>query len=114
MSQSVVVKQRVFRSPAQWRDLLARFDAGGLTAVTFCRQQGLSISNFYRWRQALASRTKAKNVRRYVGVDQQALMSAPAFVELPAALGASPGFPPPQRWRIELDLGDGVVLRLAR
>lgn len=105
-------KQRVYRSAAAWRELLARFDASELTVVDFCREQRLSASNFYRWRQGLSSRKQHSTRRRRVSVVAQAAMPPPAFVELPVV--PPPGFTPPPRWHIELDLGDGVVLRIAR
>ena len=114
MSKGNAVKQRrEFRSPAQWRAILERFDSTDLTVVEFCRQQGLCVSNFYRWRQLLAS-GKPTRVPRAMGVDRQGGLSAPTFVELPAACSAPSRFAATPRWHIELDLGDGIVLRLAR
>lgn len=105
-------KQRVHRSAAQWRELFARFDASDRTVVDFCREQGLSAANFYRWRQGLSSRKQHSATRRRVSVVAQTAMPAPAFVELPVV--PLPDFAAPPRWHIELDLGDGVVLRIAR
>ena len=51
---SKVVKHRVNRSSAQWRELFARYDTSGLTIVEFCRRHGLCVSSFYRWRQAVS------------------------------------------------------------
>ena len=92
---SKVVKHRINRSSAQWRELFARFDTSGLTIVEFCRRHELCVSSFYRWRQAVSDTLPTS-------------VMAP-FVELPPVSS-----PNTHRWQIELDLGDGVVLRLAR
>ena len=89
------MKNRVNRSSAQWQELFARYDASGLTVVEFCRRHEVCVSSFYRWRQAVS--------------DTLPVSAMAPFVELPRAAG-----PITQRWQIELDLGDGVVLRLAR
>ena len=45
MSKSIAVKKpREFRSRDQWRETFEHFDAGDLTIVAFCRQQGLCVS----------------------------------------------------------------------
>ena len=109
MSKSIALKKpRECRSRDQWRETFERFDAEDLTVVAFCRQQGLCVSNFYRWRQLLAAR-KPTRIQPAVAVDQRDRAPAPSFVALPAM-----GCPATSRWHIELDLGDGVVLRLAR
>ena len=92
---SKLVKNRVNRSSARWQELFARYDASGLTVVEFCRRHELCVSSFYRWRQAPS--------------DALPVSTMMPFVELPPAAS-----PITQRWQIELDLGDGVVLRLAR
>ena len=89
-------KKHVRRSTEQWRTLLAAFAGSGLTVDAFCRQNDLCASSFHRWRQALAVPTR------------KALMPAAQFIEL------SPASAPAPRWQFELDLGDGIVLRMAR
>jgi hypothetical protein len=39
-----------------WRRMLRQWQRSGLSARAFCRQQGLSESNFYAWRRTLAQR----------------------------------------------------------
>lgn len=93
MNQS---RTRVRRSPDQWRRLLEELEASGLDRKTFCQRKGLRMESLRRAQHRLARR------------------AAPLtpFVELM----------PPERptsavsrdWDVELELGGGVVLRLAR
>ena len=43
-------------SRAQWRGLLERFAASGQSREAFCREQGLIVSSFDRWRRPLEVR----------------------------------------------------------
>ena len=81
---------------AHWQSLIDRFNAGDLGVADFCRQHKVAQSSFVRWRSRLAKAVVP-------------MISAPMFVELPRAPQASA-----PRWQIELDLGDGLVLRIAR
>jgi hypothetical protein len=81
------------RDRAQWQRLLAAYDQRTMTRQAFCAQAGVSPSTLGYWQKKL----------REEG-------SAPAgFVEL--ARGDEGG---QSDWEIELALGGGVVLRLAR
>ena len=88
MSEAVNKK----RSRAQWAQLMARYEAGSLTRRAFCAQHGLAYSSFCYWRKRLHTRVATSEVS--------------ALVELPMLESSEPA------WRIELDLGQGVVLRL--
>jgi hypothetical protein len=85
------------RHPAShWQSLIDRFATSDLSVADFCQQHKLARASFLRWRTRLAKPV-------------QTLHSAPLFVELPhAPVVAAPC------WRIELDLGDGLILRIAR
>ena len=37
-----------------WQERFTRFHGSGLTAVRFCRQEGVSTAAFYQWRKRLA------------------------------------------------------------
>ena len=79
---------------AEWEQLMAGYEAGSLTQREFCAQHGLVYSSFCYWR---------KQLRITEAVDD----NAPAPIELPSlASGEVP------TWRVELDLGQGVVLRM--
>jgi len=83
------------RGHDEWRRLMAAYKASDLTQRTFCAEQGLAYSTFCYWRRRLRQESG--------GGDH-----APALVELPALTGSDSG----DDWRVELDLGDGLVLRV--
>ena len=93
-------RQRVRRSPDQWRALFDHFERSGQTQEQFCAEQDLGLSTFSRWRQLLREKVPVP----------QALESDALFVELPQQAPT----PAVQPWDVELQLGDGVVLRLRR
>jgi len=81
------------RSRADWEHLLAQYEASGLKQRVFCEQHGLGYSTFCYWRKQLC---------------QSASMGSHSghLIELPTLPVEHPD------WRVELDLGQGVVLRL--
>ena len=95
--------RRIRRDEATWREIFARHAGSGLLVSEFCRQEKINPGVFRRWRTVLESSTG----RRKASPARQA-KSAAAFVDLGAleARGA--------RFEIRLELGDGVVLNLAR
>lgn len=85
----------VRRSAQEWRAIVSRFERSGRTRKQFCAAEDLAPSTFSLWRRKLRGSVSEAN-------------GAERFVELadsPAALPA---------WEAELDLGEGVVLRLRR
>ncbi|MDE0421014.1 MAG: IS66 family insertion sequence element accessory protein TnpB [Gammaproteobacteria bacterium] len=92
---NVATGKRVQRTAAQWRSIMARQEASGLTCEAFCAAEGIGRSAFWRWRRRLADEEAAS-----------AGNGGPMFVELPGAGAAS--------WDAELELGGGVVLRVRR
>ena len=95
MSQTPQAKRR--RSQDDWSQLMTEYEAGELTQRQFCERHQLAYSTFCYWRKRLS----AGAVRTEV-----AATSVP-LIELPLL---------PKRgqsdWRLELELGQGVVLRL--
>ena len=96
----VLADGRVRRTEAEWRAVMARFEASGLSVSAFCRKSKLSRSSFTKWRQRLA----------------EGPAEPPAgFVEWIAPAGAveaEPAKPPPRAAaEFELSLPGGVVLR---
>jgi ATP-dependent helicase YprA (DUF1998 family) len=87
-------RRYVRRSPQQWRQILDEFAASGLDRSTFCRERGL------------VRETLRQAERRLGSTEEQ-----PSFVELSPDLVNDL---PERRWEIELEFGDGLVLRLAR
>ncbi|HEM47626.1 MAG TPA: IS66 family insertion sequence hypothetical protein [Alphaproteobacteria bacterium] len=90
---------RVRRSEAEWRAVLDRYEASGLSESAFCRRAKLPRSSFVKWKRRLAGGAR----------------SSPAFVEwLPPA--PAPAEPAAERTRaeggeFELQLPGGVALR---
>ena len=90
----VATRKRRCRSASEWRSIMARHEASGLSGEGFCEAEGIGRSAFWRWRRRLIGRGRGAHRRRA------------AFVELSAAQPAS--------WDVELELGAGVVLRVRR
>jgi len=82
------------RDRSAWEQLMAQYEAGELSQRLFCEQHGLAYSTFGYWRKQLR---------------QSAHHDHP-----PAPLIELPMLPTDESrdWRVELDLGKGVVLRL--
>jgi hypothetical protein len=85
-------------SREEWERLMAEYDAGDVSQRVFCAQRGLAYSSFGYWRKRLRGALLAEDRRRQ-----------PALVELPAWPGLAAE---PASWRIELELGEGIVLRV--
>lgn len=77
------------KSRAHWEELMAAYEASDLPQREFCKLRDIPYSTFGYWRKRLRS-------------------PAEPFVEL-STFG--PGEDTTQ-WRVELDLGSGLVLRL--
>ncbi|MCY4462054.1 MAG: hypothetical protein OXC26_16950 [Albidovulum sp.] len=79
----------VVRSADEWSGIMADFERSGLSQREFCEFRGLSPKSFSNWRFRLRP-------RGWTG----------SFVELAPPVSSG--------WDVELDLGDGVVLRVRR
>ena len=88
------------RTPEQWQQWVEAQAASGQTQVAFCADHDLSKSSFQHWKRRLQSNGRAASAA------QPAL-----FTPLSAA---SAPCEPDTGWTIELDLGDGICLRLRR
>ncbi len=93
---------RVSRTPDQWQSFFDRFEESGQSRDQFCREQGISLSSFSRWRTKLRKQTLVK----------PASCASPVFTELTSALQAEGS--PVSGWDIELQLGADVLIRLRR
>jgi len=81
-------------SRSGWEQLLAQYEAGGLKQRAFCEQHGLAYSTFCYWRKRLRQSASIENHSEHL-------------FELPMLpVDKSPD------WRVELDLGHGVTLRM--
>ena len=82
------------RSRTEWAQLMADYEGGSLTQRAFCTEHGLAYSSFCYWRKRL----------RIPATNESTL---PSLIELPAPVADEA-----RLWRIELDLGAGIVLRI--
>lgn len=108
--QTKVVVAR--RREREWLDRFSRHIASGLSVKQFCERESISQWSFYQWR----SRFRQRECK----VAATVTAAPPKFIEV-SALGphvearesvgrlSSGG-----RFEIKLELGDGVVLHLAR
>ena len=87
-------RRYVRRSPEEWRRILDELAVSGLDRSTFCREKGLV-------------RETLRQAEQRLGLNEQAA----TFVELSSEFV---GHGVERSWDIELELGDGMVLRLAR
>ena len=85
---------RVRRTEAEWRSILSRYEASGLSESAFCRRSKLARSTFVKWKRRLS----------------QEPLREPGFVEW-LAPAAGPAPTAPNASEFELVLPGGVVLR---
>jgi hypothetical protein len=95
MSQVPQTKSR--RSQDDWNQLMAEYEAGELTQRQFCEHHQLAYSTFCYWRKRLL----AGAVRTELAATSVPLLELPVL-----PMRGQPD------WRLELELGQGVVLRL--
>ncbi len=88
---------KVFRSEAEKRQIVERYERSGRTCKAFCERHGIALSNLQRWRSEYGSAGKHGSC----GLGQI------PFVEIV-----------PQQevrgWELELELGIGMYLRMRR
>ena len=82
------------RNRVDWEHLMTQYAASGLKQRVFCEQHALAYSTFCYWRKQLRQSASIENHSEHL-------------FELPML----PVDEHPD-WRVELDLGKGMVLRL--
>ncbi len=92
MSQTPPNKKRLSRT--DWERLMAEYEASSLTQRAFCEQHELTYSSFGYWRKRLRPSAPATP------------QNEPLFELSALSMGVS------HEWRVELDLGQGLILRL--
>ncbi len=85
----VLANGKVKRTEAEWREIMEKFRASGLSRAEFCKREDIANGSFSKWQQRL--------------MDSKA--STGSFVELTAS--QEPASSP----EMELSLPGGVVLR---
>jgi gas vesicle protein len=87
-------KRRYVRHSAdQWQELIEEQARSGLTQAAFCTARALSVTSFQHWKRRL--KAAPEQVDRWLDLGQLGGGSA-------------------AHWEIELDLGEGLCLRLRR
>lgn len=97
-STSPSKKTKVRRTEEEWRTLIEGFVDSGLPLNKYCQSHGIASSGFYKWRKRLE-------------LDES---DTPSFVEMlpPKAQPLPSQEELDQAWRLELHLGDGMILRV--
>lgn len=87
------------RSANDWQAIIDQYQASGLKASEFCRQNNIAASNFYLWRKKLLEEPapEKSNAQSPVDPDHWQLITPPTE---------------PQSWDLELSLPGGVTLRM--
>jgi len=90
------LRPSVRRSRKQWQSLIDEQQQSDLTQAEFCQQNKLAISSFCNWKRRLSE-----------NIDRRQPTEDSSWLSLPEQLFSSSG-----NWKIELDLGGGICLRL--
>ena len=95
----------------EWANRLIRFEASGQFIAEFCHAEGVSVSNFYRWRKILSEADIAP-VQKSEFIELDSLTLAPearARAPEPSSSATNTG-----TLSIRLELGHGLVLHIER
>jgi hypothetical protein len=95
-TMSETPRRHVRRSPSEWQQLIDEQARSGLSQTAFCAARTVSTTSFQHWKRRLAAAASPS--------------SSPTWLEL----GALPERPATAGWDVELELGDGICLRLRR
>jgi len=92
------MSHRARKSSAQWQQIIKQQRSSGLSQRAYCQGNELNPVTFSNW-------------KRRLGIDSSGNPKPEPWLELPLpAAKQSPGRN--QGWDIELDLGNGICLRL--
>ena len=98
------------RSAKDWQTLIHQQARSELSAKDFCTQHDLGYQSFQNWKSKLASQAPTF---------ESMTARQPRFIELTnpsihGEMGEAERLPASPNWLAELDLGNGVYLRVAR
>ena len=99
----MMTRKTIRRTAAQWQTLVAEQRRSGLSMAAFCRREKLTYQSFV----AHARRASVAATDNRADADS----ALPDFVEIGVAGLPSASSSP---WLVELDLGDGIQLRVRR
>ena len=97
--------KRIRRGMAGWRKLSAQQSSSGFSVRDFCQREGINASLFRRWQARLKDSSPQARSRAPV---KRAVADAAPFIELGDLRSGGP------RLEVRLDLGEGMVLSIAR
>lgn len=96
-----------------WRERLARHAASGKTIAQFCREEGVGKSTMSYWRRRLGVAGGRSPAVRAPFLDAGPVATASSG-QAYASLRGDSANEAPTRIELRLELGDGVVLHIAR
>jgi transposase-like protein len=88
------------RKESQWRELIAGYEQSGLTLEAYCRHHRIASSGFYTWRKRLQEEAPAQ------AGEGRLIEITPHLQTHTLSTSQHSGL------HIELDLGQGCVLRI--
>lgn len=88
--------RRPRKTRSQWQAIITEFNQSHLPARIFCSDHDLAYGTFAKWRQRFAQPTQEKPVKG-------------SLIEL---IQPSSRKPEAEYWQVELELGNGMTLRL--
>lgn len=96
-------RKYIRRTRQQWKELIELQPGSELSPPKFCEQAGVSYQSFMAWRKKLETPNTQST-------------QPPQFVELTAPVNTTaPGESMSvSEWQVELDLGNGIQLRIAQ
>lgn len=105
--------RRIRYTAAAWRQFIEAQRISGQSQVAFCDARGLGKSTFQTWKRRLYGASQSPETAAMASVPS--LACDPLFTPLtrPVPDLVSPA-PTAAGWIVELDLGDGLCLRLRR
>ena len=87
-------RRRIRRAASEWSSLITEQADSGLSQRAFCASKGVSLSSFCAARRRLAMPTPVTRLDDFLAIPVDSV--------------------PASGWEVELDLGEGVVLRMRR
>jgi hypothetical protein len=94
-------RRRIRRSRSEWQQLINEQAGSGLGVAAFCAARGISGASFRNWKRRLAAQSDPEAGRQ---------PESEPWLELGTLAGRAGS----SGWDIELELGDGLCLRLRR
>lgn len=94
-------KPRIVHSEASWRQLIAQYETGTLTQKSFCQQHQISVSSFHKWRNRFKQNEDADHFIDISKAIVPTYHTSESAVEQESTV-----------WQVELELGQGMVLRV--